>query len=101
MSHPEAIAGETRLILAVTSASPRSNRARANLASFLEKHNDLDMVPEEMDLLSRPETILELGVFASPALVHQGRDGEIYILYGDMSDTSALEGFLRGCLTSS
>lgn len=93
-------ATDMRLILAVTDTSPRSNRARANLASFLEKHGPPNLEPEEIDLLKRPEKILELGVFASPALVHLSDSGEIDILYGDMSDTVALEDFLHGCLAS-
>lgn len=100
MKNPLPTAKNIQLILAVTGASPRSNRARANLTSFLEQHSYPEITPEEIDLLNRPEIILELGVFASPALVHRTGSGEVHILYGDMTDTRALEDFLGGCLAS-
>lgn len=85
---------DVRLILAITNSSPRSNRARANLASFLQKHESLALEPEEVDILARSDQALALGLFASPALVLQSETGERHVLYGDLSDRDALAHFL-------
>ncbi|PZA00522.1 hypothetical protein A6K26_003760 [Gammaproteobacteria bacterium 2W06] len=82
------------LILFVTGDAPRSRRARANLASMLERLGRSDLSPQEIDLLDQPQAGLSYAVFATPSLLKRepGRDGAL--LYGDLSDSDRLERFL-------
>lgn len=100
MNSKERTSEDIQIILAITAGAPRSNRARSNLASFLRASDYADLQPQEMDLMEQPDKIIEWGVFASPALVCRDSSGDVSILYGDMSDTPALEDFLSGCLVS-
>lgn len=82
------------LTLFVASDAPRSRRARANLATALEKLGQQSVSPLEVDLLERPEQSVSHSIFATPALLRTGRDGAINVIYGDLSDESKLLHFL-------
>lgn len=83
-----------RLLLLVTGDAPRSRRARANLSAALNEHGSA-LAPAEVDLLEEPERTIEYGVFATPALLWLRGDGRDSVIYGDLSDPSALHSFLR------
>lgn len=82
------------LILFVTGDSPRSTRARSNLATALERMGETGTTVHCIDLLEQPERISEYGIFATPALFKPRADAEPAILYGDLSDEGALKHFL-------
>jgi len=85
-----------RLILFVTGNAPRSRRARSNLARALEKLGFDTLAPMELDLLAQPENAISYSVFATPALLRtDDADGEMSVLYGDLSNESRLLAFLR------
>ncbi len=88
------------LTLFVTGDAPRSQRARANLASAVA---DLGLERArvcEVDLLDEPERTFEQGILATPALRYQGPHGGPEVLYGDLSERKRLEGFLRRAIGS-
>lgn len=82
------------LTLFVTGDAPRSRRARANLKSVFESlgGNPQDIV--EVDLIAHPETALDQGIFATPALMVAREAGAASVMYGDLSDRTRLENFL-------
>lgn len=82
------------VILFVTGDSPRSIRARSNLASALQRIGDAKISVHHIDLLEQPERISEYGIFATPALIHARESGEAAVLYGDLSNELALQRFL-------
>ena len=82
------------LILFVTGTAPRSQRARANLARMLERIGLVDTHPHEVDLLKQPEESIKHSVFATPALMKVSKDGEVSMLYGDLSEDDHLHRFL-------
>lgn len=81
-------------ILFVTGDSPRSVRARSNLATALERMRVAGITVCRIDLLEQPERISEYGIFATPALVREGAHGPPSILYGDLSNEGELQRFL-------
>lgn len=82
------------LTLFVTGTAPRSQRARANLARMLERIGRNDLRPQEIDLLKQPEQGLTYSVFATPSLLKTSDNGEVSVLYGDLSDEGGLHRFL-------
>lgn len=84
----------TELILFVTGDSPRSLRARANLAKALEEVASTRMTVRHVDLLADTEGISEYGIFATPALIYVRENGEPAVLYGDLSNEPELQRFL-------
>ena len=82
------------LILFVTGDSPRSLRARANLAKAVEDTASDPISVRHVDLLKDTEGITEYGIFATPALVHIQDGGERAVLYGDLSNEAELQRFL-------
>lgn len=88
-------ARESRLVLLVTGAAPRSQRARGNLERALEAVGHADAHVEELDLLVHPDVALSYRVFATPALLWAEGDEARAVLYGDLSDRGALMGFLE------
>ena len=82
------------LILFVTGDSPRSQRARANLANAVEENASNPITVRHVDLLKETEGIIEYGIFATPALVHVRDGGEPAVLYGDLSNEPELQRFL-------
>lgn len=85
-----------RLILFVTGNAPRSRRARSNLANALDALGREAITPLEIDLLAHPEQTVTYSVFATPALLRtDDNDGEVSVLYGDLSDEARLLDFLR------
>lgn len=82
------------LTLLVTGDAPRSRRARTNLAEALKALGKESIKPLEIDLLAQPEQSVSLSVFATPALLRTGEQGEISVLYGDLSDERKLLEFL-------
>ena len=86
-----------RLILFVAGDAPRSRRARANLRDALERQGLAGAWPREIDLLRHPEEGVAHGMLASPALLyHHPRRRHPATLYGDLSNTAALERVLAG-----
>jgi len=85
---------ENRLILFVTGDSPRSVRARANLAAALAAAGFKEDWPREIDLLQEPEQAIAYGMFATPALLRMSRGNAPSVLYGDLSDPASLVQFL-------
>lgn len=83
------------LTLFVAGDAPRSRRARENLGAALESLGRESITPLEVDLLEHPEQSISHSVFATPALLRTGSDGEINIIYGDLSDERKLLDFLR------
>ena len=84
----------TDLILFVTGDSPRSLRARANLATAVEDIADNRLTVRHIDLLQDTSGVAEYGIFATPALIHVRASGEPAVLYGDLSNGPELERFL-------
>ncbi len=84
----------TDLILFVTGDSPRSLRARANLATALEEIASARITVRQIDLLAETEGISEYGIFATPALIQHRENGERAVLYGDLSSKPELQRFL-------
>ncbi len=82
------------LTLFVTGDAPRSRRARKHLGAALEKLGQDSVKPLEIDLLRHPEQSINHSVFATPALLRAGNDGEISVIYGDLSDERKLLEFL-------
>jgi circadian clock protein KaiB len=82
------------LILFVTGDAPRSRRARQNLARALEQLGLSGAEAREVDLIAEPGQTLAYGIFATPALLRPGSNGEAEVLYGDLSEREALERFL-------
>lgn len=87
---------DARLILFVTGDAPRSQRARANLLRALDGYplSDDDML--EIDLIKDPRKTVEFGIFATPALMRVDEDGNLEVLYGDLSDDGTVQRFLSG-----
>lgn len=82
------------VILFIAGDSPRSRRARANLASALA-HADMDENRlREIDLLREPDQAIAHGLFATPALLRTDDHGPCAVLYGDLSDRDSLMRFL-------
>ncbi|RFF27783.1 MULTISPECIES: circadian clock KaiB family protein [unclassified Wenzhouxiangella] len=82
------------LTLFVTGDAPRSRRARRHLNAALKKLGQDSIKPLEIDLLEHPEQSINHSVFATPALLRARNDGEISVIYGDLSDESKLLDFL-------
>lgn len=80
--------------LFVTGDAPRSRRARANLARVLEADGGDMAEVTEIDLLSAPQQALDHGIFASPALMITTADGDVSLMYGDLSDEGRVARFL-------
>lgn len=87
-----------RLVLLVTGDAPRSQRARVNLAAMLRASGRSDVRVDEVDLLEHPRTAATYGVFATPALLWATPHAAEQVLYGDLSDATALRRFLTGVL---
>lgn len=87
------------LTLFVTGSAPRSERARANLARMLERIGRSDLTPREVDLLDDPQTGINQSVFATPSLLKTSSNGEVSVLYGDLSDEERLREFLAELTT--
>lgn len=81
-------------ILFVTGDSPRSVRARSNLATALGRMGGADITVCRIDLLEQPDRISEYGIFATPALVRRQGGGKPATLYGDLSNEGELRRFL-------
>lgn len=84
----------TDLILFVTGDSPRSLRARANLAKSVKEIAHGRLSVRHIDLLQDMEGVSEYGIFATPALIHVRDNGEPAVLYGDLSNEPELQRFL-------
>lgn len=84
------------LVLFVTSDSPRSQRARANLANAVEAQGLGDLQVAEIDLIEHPAAAAQHGVFATPALMRELSAERNAVLYGDLSDRERLNQFLAG-----
>lgn len=83
-----------RLILLVTGRAPRSQRARSNLAEALSTMGLERLQPMEIDLLEKPSETITYSVFATPALLRTNEDGDVSVIYGDLSEPEVLRGFL-------
>lgn len=83
------------LILFVTGQSPRSVRARMNLAKALARLGYKDLPTVEVDLLEEPRKAVEYDIFATPALV---KPGSSTVIYGDLSEEKKLMDYLGGVL---
>lgn len=92
-SPPERKDGQ-QLILFVAGDSPRSRRARSNLASALEDVGMTDIRPREIDLLQEPDQAVTHGLLATPALLLADEERFGAVLYGDLSDHDSLMRFL-------
>lgn len=86
--------GVPKLILFVTGQAPRSRRARRNLREALDGMGLDQIHPMEVDLLTHPQETITYSVFATPALLRTSELGEVSVLYGDLTDETALRGFL-------
>ena len=86
---------DEQLILFVTGNAPRSRRARANLAQALTAADAASPEYQEIDLTREPQCMVEYGIFATPALASVGPGGLIAVLYGDLSNETALHRFLQ------
>lgn len=82
------------VILFIAGDAPRSRRARANLASALEAAGLQGCWPREVDVLREPAAAIRYGMFATPALLRTGEDNAGTVLYGDLSNTAKLSGFI-------
>lgn len=82
------------LTLLVTGNAPRSRRARANLTRALKALDQESIKPLEIDLLAQPEQSVSYSVFATPALLMMRDNGEVSVLYGDLSNERKLLAFL-------
>jgi len=87
-----------KLILFVAGASPRSERARANLRRALSRAGVGAAQVDEIDLLERPEATLEHGIYATPALIGAGGPDAAPMLYGDLSEEAKLNRFIAEIL---
>lgn len=85
---------DTDLILFVTGDSPRSLRARANLAKAVEEIASDRITVRHIDLLEDADGVSEYGIFATPALIHVRENGDSAVLYGDLSNEPELQRFL-------
>lgn len=85
-----------RLILFVTADSPRSRRARVNLARALQQAGLEAGAPREINLLEEPGKAVEHGIFATPALLDTVNPDNPAVIYGDLSDEAGLQRFLAG-----
>lgn len=83
------------LTLFVTGNAPRSQRARKNLAAALRRLDVESIEPLEVDLLTHPKQSITHSVFATPALLKTSGEGEVAIIYGDLSDEGKLLDFLN------
>lgn len=86
---------DEQLILFVTGDAPRSRRARANLAQALTAADGTSPDYQEIDLTREPQRMVEYGIFATPALASVGPGGLVAVLYGDLSNETALHRFLQ------
>lgn len=93
-SHQTGESSMPLLTLFVTGTAPRSQRARANLARTLKYIKRSDIRPYEIDLLEQPEQGITHSVFATPSLLKASENGEVSVLYGDLSDEDRLYRFL-------
>ncbi|MFW5969680.1 MAG: circadian clock KaiB family protein [Halofilum sp. (in: g-proteobacteria)] len=82
------------LVLFVTGDSPRSRRARANLSRALERSGGDTVDVREIDLFADPTASARHAIFATPALMRVHGGEQTALLYGDLSDGTALERFL-------
>lgn len=90
----------SRLRLYVTGDSPRSLRAKRNLAdAFVKLHIDSIEVCE-VDLLENPGEALQSSIYATPALLYLKRNGRESVIYGDLSDEKILLTFLKSFVSS-
>lgn len=87
--------GQADLVLYLTSDSPRSVRARDNLAAAIDEHGLETLTIHEVDLVKNPSAAARHGVFATPALLRLGSNGTAAVLYGDLSNRESLNAFLR------
>ncbi|WP_376695353.1 ATPase domain-containing protein [Wenzhouxiangella sp. EGI_FJ10305] len=69
---------------------PESNGCSLSRAAGVSRQSSL----LEIDLLAHPEQSVSLSVFATPALLRTGEDGQISVLYGDLSNERKLLDFL-------
>ncbi len=92
--HPSGESSIPVLTLFVTGNAPRSQRARANLSTMLERMGRGEVQAYEIDLLKQPDQGLSHSVFATPSLLKTDDDGEVSVLYGDLSDGDRLRRFL-------
>jgi circadian clock protein KaiB len=93
-AHRANAGADARLLLLVAGDAPRSRRARANLAATLDTEGITDVAVEEVDVLREPRHALNLGVFATPALVWTDGSSALSVLYGELSDRKALLDYL-------
>jgi len=84
------------LVLFLTSDSPRSQRARANLADAVREQGLDGLEVSVIDLVKHPAAAVQHGVFATPALMRAGTSDSASVLYGDLSDHDRLTQFLSG-----
>lgn len=82
------------LFLCVTCDSPRSLRARANLAKALEEMAIDRITVRHIDLLEDTEAISQYGIFATPVLIRPRGSGGPAALYSDLSNETELQRFL-------
>jgi|AntRauTorcE11898_2_1112593.scaffolds.fasta_scaffold00528_12 circadian clock protein KaiB len=82
------------LVLFITGDSPRSLRARANLAKALKRAGSDAETVRAIDLLADPAAIGRHSIFATPALIRMHGGEQHAVLYGDLSDAAALDRFL-------
>ncbi len=88
-----------QLVLFVAGDSPRSQRARLNLDSYL-KQLEIDVNTNEIDVIKDPSKALEYGIFATPALMYTEDPDNSEIIYGDLSDTHRLQSFMNMLYTA-
>ena len=99
VAHDSGEASIPVLTLFVTGSAPRSARARVNLARMLERIGRSDLKPREVDLLEDPHTGINQSVFATPSLLKTSANGEVSVLYGDLSEEEQLRQFLAELTT--
>ena len=82
------------LRLFVSGDAPNSRIARDNLKRLQESFSEQVFEVEVVDVVDRPETALECGIFITPALqiVEPPPGG---MVYGNLNDTEALISLLR------
>jgi len=83
-----------QLILFVTGDSPRSQRARTNLARALSHLGMEEKAWREINLLENPGKAIEYGIFATPALMDASDPDNQEVIYGDLSNESELMRYL-------
>lgn len=87
-----------QLILFVAGDSPRSRRARSNLAQALQQAGLAHLRPREIDLLVEPEHAVTYAMLATPALLRAAAGGGVQaVIYGDLSNNDTLMRFLSDC----